>query len=353
MCNRFTMLWRVGFLFLFVIFPNDTYQKLQRQSINLKFLELLPNHMTDQFLGSLFNSSLANVMKIADRFKFCTADKEALKFLVFRNDKMDPSELYLSSNDLDMRIPTKILIHGWYGTGDNEFIKRLANQYHKKGRYNVIGVDWSNHSKRDYVSSSCSTRDIGKVITEFILTLIGGDLRLLPNIHLIGHSLGAQVAAFAGKSMKSRTKRNIGRITGLDAAAPLFEFPFKVPKHLRLNAEDAEYVDGIHTNMGFFGFASAFGTSDFFVENGSPIQPGCNTNNFFEDLVCSHGRSVDLFLESITSKKLIGQECPNPFVFRIGLCSNRKRAVMGEEISKDVTGNYFLDTYDKPPYGKG
>ncbi|KAL3276598.1 hypothetical protein HHI36_011970 [Cryptolaemus montrouzieri] len=280
----------------------EAYSTATRSAINIKFLELFPNHLTNAFLGSLFNSSLSNVLKVADRFKFCTAEVDELQFLHFTGNQTEPTRIVLEKINIDISLPTKVLIHGWFGTGNNDFIKKLANQYHKKGKYNVIGIDWSRHSRRDYIASSCSTRDIGKAITEFLLTLMKGDLKLLPNIHLIGHSLGAQVAAFAGKEMMNRTGRKIGRITGLDAAAPLFEFPFKVPRHLRLEAEDAEYVDGIHTNMGFFGFASAYGSADFFVENGSPIQPGCNTNNFFEDLVCSHARAVDLFQESITSK---------------------------------------------------
>ncbi|XP_044756824.1 phospholipase A1-like [Coccinella septempunctata] len=338
---------------LVLLFSYGTPFPTDRPAINIKFLELLPEHLSNAFLGTLFNSSLSNVLKVADRFKFCNADVDELKFLVYTVNQSEPQDMRVTKVNMDMDLPTKILIHGWFGTGNNEFIKKLANQYHKKGKYNVIGIDWSKHSKKDYIRSSCTTMDIGKSISKFVWDIIRNDVTKLSNIHLIGHSLGAQVAAFAGKDMQERTGRKIGRITGLDAAAPLFEFPLKVPKHLRLHSEDAEFVDGIHTNMGFFGFASAFGTVDFFVENGSPVQPGCNEENFFEDLVCSHSRAVDLYQESIISKKLVGQECPNPFVYRIGLCSNRKRAVMGEESPRTVKGSYFLETYDRPPYGRG
>ncbi|XP_045468341.1 pancreatic triacylglycerol lipase-like [Harmonia axyridis] len=317
------------------------------------FPQQLQENTSNAFLGTLFNSSLSNVLQVADRFKFCNADLGELRFLLYTANQSDPRDVNLKMMKMDMDSPTKILIHGWFGTGNNEFIKKLANQYHKKGKYNVIGLDWSKHSKKDYIRSSCTTRDIGKAISKFVLEMLEGDVTKLVNIHLIGHSLGAQVAAFAGKDMLDKTGRKIGRITGLDAAAPLFEFPLKAPEHLRLHSEDAEVVDGIHTNMGFFGFASAYGTADFFVDNGSPVQPGCNRENFFEDLVCSHGRAVDLYQESIISRKLVGLECPNPFVYRIGLCSRGKRAVMGEESPRNVRGSYFLETFDRAPFGKG
>lgn len=164
-----------------------------------------------------------------------------MKFFLYASNQSEPSDMVLEKIKLDINLPTKILIHGWFGTGNNEFIKKLADQYNKKGKYNIVGqyrdimikncwfwvrmdwwtlqmyflgIDWSKHSKKDYISSSCTARDVGKAISEFILEILKNDLEKLPNIHLIGHSLGAQVAAFTGKEMQSKTGKKIGRITG-------------------------------------------------------------------------------------------------------------------------------------------
>lgn len=91
---------------------------------------------------------------------------------------------------------------------------------------------------------------------------------------MIGHSLGGQVAGFAGQKVIKLTGSQIRQITGLDAAGPLFEVP-KVPRNSRLSNDDAIVVDAIHTDGGVFGFKEPLGTIDFFPNGGVPVQPGC------------------------------------------------------------------------------
>lgn len=66
------------------------------------------------------------------------------------------------------------------------------------------------------------------------------------DFHLIGFSLGAHVAGFAGKRVQEGAKKNmVGRITGLDPANPWFNYDS--PK-VRLDRSDAKFVDVIHTD---------------------------------------------------------------------------------------------------------
>lgn len=95
----------------------------------------------------------------------------------------------------------------------------------------------------------------------------------LENVHIIGHSLGAQIAGFAGNNLGGR----VGRITGLDPAKPLFESLVNLennkPEYLDWN--DALFVDVIHTCAGTLGFVSAVGHVDFYPNGGTATQPGC------------------------------------------------------------------------------
>jgi len=66
------------------------------------------------------------------------------------------------------------------------------------------------------------------------------------DFHLIGFSLGAHVAGFAGKKVQESGKQlKVGRITGLDPASPGFDFD---SPDVRLDKADAKFVDVIHTD---------------------------------------------------------------------------------------------------------
>lgn len=94
-----------------------------------------------------------------------------------------------------------------------------------------------------------------------------------PNqIHLVGHSLGAHVAGFAAKEVKKSSAR-IYRITGLDPARSPFENTTDINE--KLYREDADAVVVVHTDRGARGFVESIGTIDFFPNNGTSPQPGC------------------------------------------------------------------------------
>lgn len=76
------------------------------------------------------------------------------------------------------------------------------------------------------------------------------------SIHVIGHSLGAQIAGFAGKTFKKLTGKKFARITGLDPAGPCF---FEEKPDSRLSRNDADLVDIIHTNAGVYGYINPIG----------------------------------------------------------------------------------------------
>lgn len=69
-------------------------------------------------------------------------------------------------------------------------------------------------------------------------------------MHLVGHSLGSQIAGYVGKSFVNTSYEPIQQITALDPAFPLFDG--YSPK-IRLHKSDARHVLVIHSNVGPWG----------------------------------------------------------------------------------------------------
>lgn len=83
--------------------------------------------------------------------------------------------------------------------------------YLKKGRYNVILVDWSPLCALPwYAHAVINTQPVGVYLSKFLKFIVKHGVQI-KSIHLIGFSLGAEIAGFTGKD-KSLGK--LARITG-------------------------------------------------------------------------------------------------------------------------------------------
>ena len=158
---------------------------------------------------------------------------------------------------------------------------------------NVVCVDWGpGATDPNYVRAAVNTRLVGKQTAIFLNMINDNIAEVNGRTHMIGFSLGAHVAGFAGSELK-----NLSRITGetlksnsgmthallllflhlgLDPAGPLFEgYDVKV----RLDKTDAHYVDVIHSNgesliVGGLGVWEPIGHADYYP-NGGRAQSGC------------------------------------------------------------------------------
>lgn len=136
---------------------------------------------------------------------------------------------------------------------------------------NLITVDWQEIAENFYYFESARrTDDVGRKIAELIDEMATSMNLTMDRVHLIGHSLGAHTAGYAGAYVKSG---KVGRITGLDPAGP--NFYLKGPEN-RLDPTDAQFVDVIHTAVGSAGHYKNLGHVDFFP-NGGIYQPGCGS----------------------------------------------------------------------------
>jgi pancreatic triacylglycerol lipase len=115
---------------------------------------------------------------------------------------------------------------------------------------NVVIVDWGHGSGWPYTQAAANTRVVGAEVAKLIEFLVAEGRANIANFHLIGHSLGAHVAGYAGEALTG-----LGRITGLDPAEPNFKH---TDTRARLDPGDANFVDVIHTDGSTFNEISGY-----------------------------------------------------------------------------------------------
>ncbi|XP_051497568.1 endothelial lipase-like [Apus apus] len=235
---------------------------------------------------------------------------------------------------------TFFIIHGWTMSGMFEtWLGSLVSALQEREKdANVVVVDWLPLAHQLYKDAVNNTRMVGKSIGRLLDWLQENPNFKLENVHLIGYSLGAHVAGFAGNHVRG----TIGRITGLDPAGPMFE---GVDPSRRLSPDDASFVDVLHTytreTLGVsIGIQMPVGHLDIYP-NGGDFQPGCGLSDVLgaiaygtigEVVKCEHERSVHLFVDSLVNqdKQSFAFQCTDSSRFKKGIClSCRKNRCNG------------------------
>ncbi|XP_012244596.1 pancreatic lipase-related protein 2 isoform X1 [Bombus impatiens] len=320
------------------------------------------------------------------------------KFILYTNDNNVEGQTLSAAKDksikrsyFDPKRKTKFIIHGFIDTPLSNWVNEMRNELLKHDNYNVIIVDWGGGSLPLYTQATANTRLVGLEIAH-LLKHLQTNYGLDPNdVHLIGHSLGAHTAGYAGEKMGGK----VGRITGLDPAEPYFQ---GMPSHVRLDYTDAKLVDVIHTDgKNFFflglpgyGMIQPCGHLDFYPNNGKE-QPGCTDlsettpslpltliKEGLEEasrvlVACNHVRSIKLFTESINSKcQYVAHECSSYASFLKGECFSCKsnnslscgimgyhadtspalvgRQAMGQDILSLLGSKFFFATGKEDPF---
>ncbi|XP_076240643.1 pancreatic lipase-related protein 2-like [Calliopsis andreniformis] len=263
----------------------------------------------------------------------------------------------LWNSNFDVKCPTVIYIHGYSSSAYEGSAAAIRRAYLKRGRYNIILVDWSKLAALPwYVTAVQNTKIVGPYVARFVSFLDAVRAVPMSKLHVIGFSLGAEIAGFMGKAL---APRKVGRITGLDAAYPLY---MNSGRDGHLTASDAMFVDVIHTDGGNFGFPHPLGHVDFYPNGGKPIQPGCNLESVIrrsisrlinQYITCGHNRAWMFYVESVT----------NPFGFPASRCPRWHPNIpvncfwtpdvhMGIAVDLRARGKFYLRTNAEPPYAR-
>uniref|UniRef100_W8B6W0 Pancreatic lipase-related protein 2 n=1 Tax=Ceratitis capitata TaxID=7213 RepID=W8B6W0_CERCA len=259
------------------------------------------------------------------------------------DETMDKSNL--TSSNFNPRYQTKIIIHGYNADMFMGSLQRLRHEYLMRDEYNIIYVDWAILSPGPcYMSAVHNTKHVGACVAQLVERILEMGTT---DIHVIGFSLGAQLANYVARNLGSFM---LPRITGLDPAMPLF---ITAGVNDKLDPSDAVFVDVIHTNAFVQGKIERCGHADFYM-NGGVMQPGCNkpgTNPFG----CSHQRAVEYFQESIRSRKgFWGWACSSYMSYLFGMCPPTNYLLeAGEDIKTSTRGMFLAETNDTAPYALG
>ncbi|XP_041358980.1 inactive pancreatic lipase-related protein 1-like [Gigantopelta aegis] len=293
--------------------------------------------------------------------------------LYTRTNPNHPSFLFTHSAEsvhrsrFDSSKPVRIIIHGFLQSTRLPWVVEMVQKLLQAEPQNVIAVEWGQGAGFPYTQAAANTRLVGAEVANLVAHLCHVTGISRRQFHMIGHSLGAHVAGYAGNRLPG-----MGRISGLDPAQPNFEHEHP---QVRLDPTDADVVDVIHTDdtryheVGGFGMRSPVGHMDFYP-NGGHYQPGCETDtisNVLSDAInhgiedaevvmgCSHDRAVHLFIESINSQcHFTGYTCSSMEDFRHGICyhcGNRPCPSMGYKASHYKSrGIFYLATCGHSPF---
>ncbi|KAM6907594.1 lipase member H-like [Xenentodon cancila] len=205
-----------------------------------------------------------------------------------------PNNVISAHPQFNLSRPTTFIVHGFRPTGSPpRWLSNFTTLLLARKDINIVVVDWNHGATNlNYLKAMGNTQKAAEILTAFIQMMQENGANL-SSMHMIGASLGAHISGFVGATFKGQ----IGRITGLDPAGPQFTGK---DKSRRLDPEDAQFVDVLHTDIDALGFREPVGDIDFYA-NGGTDQPGCPRTIFggLGYFKCDHQRAVHLFLETI------------------------------------------------------
>ncbi|KAK0168047.1 hypothetical protein PV327_001887 [Microctonus hyperodae] len=244
-------------------------------------------------------------------------------------------------SQMDKNKPTVFYIHGFTENVEKNSVLTIVDAYNFRNDHNIIAVDWSKLAALNYLEVATCVDQVGKQIAIAIQNMLDAGLQI-EKIDIVAHSMGAHVAGEIGRCIS-----NLPRIVGLDPAGPLASY-IRVVNALR--STDAKNVVIIHTDAGVYGINYSIGTVDFWPNHGKRIQPGCPRISvpLSKEDFCSHHQSWVFYAESLRNETAfmgvkyseMGQPCS-------------EQIVMGYATPRTASGDYFLTTASKSPYGLG
>lgn len=257
--------------------PNTMFPSMGSMNLNLSLNPSLnlPGMNGSLFLDQSSNMSSGSMTMNTTMNAFGSMSSNAngasgVTFNVWGNGSID------RSGRINPNAPTYVITHGWRNTGGNAkngykpadwIVDQAQTIRQRESDANIILTDWQEDAgSMVYFPSAGKTPDIGNQLATYLINS-GVDPSYTT---LIGHSLGAHVAGFAGSAYRQSTGKSINQIVGLDPAGPSFE---SKGASARLDPTDANRVVAFHTTK-VLGYNDRLGTLDIYANKSDWFQPG-------------------------------------------------------------------------------
>ena len=115
----------------------------------------------------------------------------------------------MTTTSFNPKLATKFIVHGFIQHGQKKWMMDMKDAFLRGEDLNVICVDWNKGAVFPYAQASSNTQIAGAEIAKLIRSLVETRGASIADFHIIGHSLGAHVAGYAGERLP-----NLTRITG-------------------------------------------------------------------------------------------------------------------------------------------
>lgn len=175
---------------------------------------------------------------------------------------------------------TKFIVHGFAETWNMTYRWNWVNDMKKEllkssdsDKMCLIILDWKELAKGgDLISNYWKAISNMNLAADLMVKFFSLNKIDENKMHCIGFSLGCHMCSIFYKVYQTKLKIKPYRITGLDPAGPFFH---EKPLSEKLNYNDAQFVDILHTSENF-GLADKLGHMDFFVDDGPSEVTACS-----------------------------------------------------------------------------
>ncbi|RVE41276.1 hypothetical protein evm_014075 [Chilo suppressalis] len=229
--------------------------------------------------------------------------------------------------------PLVLYVPGWWNTPTDESSQAIVKALLIK-HPTVLVLDTSASFSRGYVSAASRVNPLANLIYDFIENVRDKGVSL-SSIHLVGFSLGAHVVGITGKLVKKNLDDTIGKITALDPAKPCF----KNSLEYRLDKEDADFVQVVHSSAGVLGLEQPVGHVDVYMNGVAGKQPECMDKGI--TIECDHAQSWKVYAASVMDEAaMMGRRCRDWNELVGGKCNGSMTAV-GYSCARSARGLFL------------